>query len=57
MSQASKKGTVLSTNKATPSYYSRHGGLSGKLMCVLEKSLLVINLKIFHLGLFISLKK
>ncbi|KAL9968635.1 hypothetical protein ACROYT_G020750 [Oculina patagonica] len=29
VTQASKKGTVLNTNKSTPSYYSRHGGLSG----------------------------
>jgi len=29
VSHASKKGTVLNTNKSTPSYYSRHGGLSG----------------------------
>ncbi|XP_073257642.1 uncharacterized protein [Porites lutea] len=29
VSQASKNGTFLNTNKSTPSYYSRHGGLSG----------------------------
>ncbi|KAJ7394358.1 hypothetical protein OS493_000164 [Desmophyllum pertusum] len=29
VTQASKKGTVLNTTKSTPSYYSRHGGLSG----------------------------
>lgn len=30
VSQAGKKGTVLNTNKSTTSYYSRHGGLSGR---------------------------
>ena len=30
VSQAGKKGTILNTNKSSTSYYSRHGGLSGK---------------------------
>ena len=30
VSQAGKKGTILNTSKSSTSYYSRHGGLSGK---------------------------